>query len=192
MLISDKLEQELLHRIKNNDDRFLELLFKLYYSKLCVYATTFVKIPDIAEEIVQETFIKFWENRAAIKIDISFKAYMFRSVHNNCINYLKRSDVIRRLSKLMSDEINYHYEVAMLNFNSEIIDSLVSEELEHNLENAINDLPPQCSKIFLMNRFDQLSYGEIAKKLNISINTVKTQMKRALKRLREVFVEKSH
>ncbi|MFA5818438.1 MAG: RNA polymerase sigma-70 factor [Bacteroidales bacterium] len=187
MVYEDKLEQELLRLIKNNDERFLELLFKLYYSKLCVYATTFIKIPDLAEEIVQETFIKFWENRASIKIDISFKAYIFKSVHNNCINYLKKSDLIRRQSKQMFDEIMYHNELALQNFSSEIIESLVSDELESRLNNALDDLPPQSRKIFIMNRFDQLTYNEIAKELKISVNTVKTQMKRALKKLREVF-----
>jgi len=187
MVYEDKLEQELLCLIMNNDERFLELLFKLYYSKLCVYATTFIKIPDLAEEIVQETFIKFWENRASIQIDISFKAYIFRSVHNNCINYLKKSDVIRRQYKEMSDEIIYHNEVALQNFSPEIIEGLISEELESRLNNALEDLPPQSRKIFIMNRFDQLSYCEIANELNISVNTVKTQMKRALKKLREVF-----
>ena len=90
------LDHELLRLIKNNDEEFLKILFKLYYSKLCIYATTFVKVPDLAEEIVQETFIKFWGNRNAIEIDRTFKSYIFRSVHNNCINYLKKSEVLRR------------------------------------------------------------------------------------------------
>ena len=183
----DELEQESIRLIKSGDERFLEVLFKLYYSRLCIYATTLIKIPDLAEEIVQETFIKLWENRALIKIDISFKAYIFRCVHNNCINYLKKSDVVRRQTKQMYDEIIYHNEVALQNFSSEIIDSLVSEELESRLNNALNDLPTQSRKIFLMNRFDQSSYNDIAKELNISVNTVKTQMKRAIKKLSMIF-----
>jgi RNA polymerase sigma-70 factor (ECF subfamily) len=87
----------------------------------------------------------------------------------------------------MYDEIIYHNEVALQNFSSEIIDSLVSEELESRLNNAFNDLPTQSRKIFLMNRFDQSSYNDIAKELNISVNTVKTQMKRAIKKLSMIF-----
>jgi len=186
-IYEDELEQESIRLIRNDDERFFELLFKLYYSRLCVYASTFVKIPDLAEEIVQETFIKFWENRASIRIDISFKAYIFRSVHNNCINHIKKSDVIRRQTREMYDEIVYHNEIALQNFSSEIIDSLVSEELESRLNDALDELPSQCRRIFFMSRFDQLSYGTIAKKLNISVNTVKTQMKRAIKKLSEIF-----
>jgi len=187
MKYNDKLNQELLRLIKKNDENFLELLFNLYYSKLCNYATTFVKAQDLAEGIVQETFIKFWENRASIEIEVNVEAYIFRSVHNNCINYLKKENMIRRQFKHMADEILYHNELALKNFKSDIIDNLVSAELESKLNNALDDLPPQSRKIFLMNRFDQLSYSDIAKELNISVNTVKTQIKRALKKLREVF-----
>ena len=95
--------------------------------------------------------------------------------------------MIRHQFIQISDEIIYHNEVALQNFSSEIIESLVSGELELRLKNALDDLPPQSRKIFMMNRFDQLSYSEIAKELNISVNTVKTQMKRATKKLREIF-----
>jgi RNA polymerase sigma-70 factor (ECF subfamily) len=184
---SENLDHELLRLVKNNDEEFLKVLFKLYYSRLCSYATTFVKVQDIAEEIVQETFIKFWENRTAIQIDQSFKSYVFRSVHNNCINYLKKSEVLRRQSKQMADEIIYHNEVALRNFSPGIIDNLISEELEIKLNSVLNDLPLQARKIFMLSRFEQLSYNEIADTLKISVNTVKTQMKRTLSKLREIF-----
>jgi RNA polymerase sigma-70 factor (ECF subfamily) len=163
------------------------VLFKLYYSRLCTYARTFVRIPELAEEIVQETFINFWEKRNEIEIDSSFKSYIFRSVHNNCINNLKKSEVLRRQSEKMAGEILYHNEVAMRNFSPEIIDRLVGEETERKLNMALDELPPEARKIFIMSRFDQLSYAEIAASLDISVNTVKTQMKRTLARLREIF-----
>lgn len=184
---NENLDQELLGLIKNNDEEFLKILFKLYYSKLCNYAATFVKVPDLAEEIVQETFIKFWETRASIQIDNSFKSYIFRSVHNNCINYLKRSEVLRRQSKQMADEIIYHNELALRNFRPEIIDDLITGELEAKLNIVLSELPPQARKIFMMSRFEQLSYIEIANILKISVNTVKTQMKRTLGKLRIIF-----
>jgi RNA polymerase sigma-70 factor (ECF subfamily) len=187
MLLNGNPEKELLILDVNIDKRLLELLFKLYYPRLCAYATTFIKVPDLAEEIVQETFIKLWENRASIKVDVSFKAYIFKSVHNNCINYLKRSNGIKLQSKQMVDDLLYHNDLTLQNFSSDIIDNLVSEELESRLKNALNELPAQCRNIFIMNRFDQLTYSEIAKELDISINTVKTQMKRAIKKLRVIF-----
>lgn len=187
MGLSDKIDHELFRLVKNSDEEFLGVLFRLYYSRLCSYAATFVKVPDLAEEIVQETFIKFWENREAIQIDYSFKSYIFRSVHNNCINYLKKSEVMRRQSELMTEEMIYHNNLALRNFSPEIIDKLISEELEAKLNIALNDLPPQARRIFILSRFEQLSYSEIADSLKISVNTVKTQMKRTLSKLREVF-----
>jgi RNA polymerase sigma-70 factor, ECF subfamily len=187
MVSSENTDHELLRLVKDNDEEFLRILFKLYYTRLCSYATTLVKVRDIAEEIVQETFIKFWENREDIHVDQSFKSYIFRSVHNNCINYLKKSEVLRRQSQRMADEIIYHNAVALRNFNPAIIDDLITEELELKLNRVLNDLPPQARKIFMLSRFDQLSYEEIAESLKISVNTVKTQMKRTLSKLRVIF-----
>jgi RNA polymerase sigma-70 factor (ECF subfamily) len=187
---SEDIDHELLRLLKNNDEEFLKVIFRLYYSGLCSYAATLVKVPDLAEEIVQETFIKFWENRADIEINHSFRSYIFRSVHNNCINFLKKSEVLKRQSKEMEEEILYHNEIALRNFSPEIIDNLISEEMEASLSVVLNALPPQAGKIFMMSRFDQLSYQEIAESLGISVNTVKTQMKRTLSKLRNIFDRK--
>jgi RNA polymerase sigma-70 factor (ECF subfamily) len=187
---SEDIDHEMLRLVKNGDEEFLKILFRLYYARLCVYAATFVRVPDLAEEIVQETIIKFWENRADIEINHSFRAYVFRSVHNNCINFLKKSEVLKRQSREMEEEILYHNEIALRNFNPDIIDNLISEEMEARLSVALNSLPPQAGKIFMMSRFDQLSYQEIADSLSISVNTVKTQMKRTLSKMREIFNRK--
>ena len=187
MGVSENIDHELLRLLKNNDEEFLKIIFRLYYSGLCAYAATFVKASDLAEEIVQETFIKFWESRANINVENSLKAYVFRSVHNNCINYLKNSEVLKRQSKRMTEEILYHNEVALRNFSPAVIDDLISEELEKKLNHVLGELPLQARKIFMMSRFDQLTYDEIADRLGISVNTVKTQMKRVLSKLREIF-----
>jgi RNA polymerase sigma-70 factor (ECF subfamily) len=187
---SEDIDPDLVKVIKNNDEEFFKILFRLYYSRLCVYAATFVRVPDLAEEIVQETFIKLWENRAVINVEKSFRAYIFRSVHNNCINYLKNSEVMRRQSAQMREEILYHNEVALRHLSSAIIDDLISEELEKKLNNVLDAMPPQARKIFMLSRFDQLSYQEIADDMGISVNTVKTQMKRALAKLRKIFGQK--
>lgn len=184
---SGDIDHQLLRLVKNNNEEFLRILFNLYYSKLCTYASTFVKMPDVAEEIVQETFIKFWENRDSIDVSHSFRSYIFRSVHNNCINYLKKSQILKRQSREMEEEILYHNQIVLRNFSSDVINNLISEELEARLADILNEMPPQARKIFTMSRFDQLSYQEIADKLEISVNTVKTQMKRSLARLRELY-----
>jgi RNA polymerase sigma-70 factor, ECF subfamily len=187
MEVSENIDHELLRLVKNNDEEYIKEIFRLYYSGLCTYATTFVKVPDLAEEIVQETFIKLWENRALNNVETSVKPYIYRSVHNNCINYLKNSEVLRRQSSHMAEEILYHNEVALRNFSPAVIDDLISEELEIKLNKVLDEMPPQARKIFMMSRFDQLSYQEISESMGISVNTVKTQMKRVLSKLRRIF-----
>jgi RNA polymerase sigma-70 factor, ECF subfamily len=187
MELPEYSDQDLLSLVRKDDVEFLKILFRLYYDRLCMYALTFVKIPDIAEEVVQETFVRLWENREEIRINHSIRAYIYRSVHNNCINYLKKCEVLRRHSKEVADEIIYHNEIALRNFDNEILDKLVAEETEKKLERALEELPPQARKIFIMSRFDQKSYDEIASALKISVNTVKTQMRRTLARLKELF-----
>jgi RNA polymerase sigma-70 factor, ECF subfamily len=180
-------DQELLRIVRSDDEEFLKVLFRLYYNRLCTYAETLVKTKELAEEIVQDTFVDFWEKRDDIRIDHSVRAYIFRSVHNNCINHLKKSAVLRRYNQEMADEIAWHNELAVRNFNPEIIENLAAAETEFKLNKALEELPPQARKIFLMSRFEQQSYDQIAKALDLSVNTVKTHMKRTLTKLRRVF-----
>jgi len=180
-------DQELLRIIRSDDDEFLKVLFRLYYNRLCTYAETLVKTNELAEEIVQDTFVGFWEKREEIRIDHSVRAYIFRSVHNNCINHLKKSAVTRRYNQQLADEIVRHNELAVRNFNPEIIENLAAAETEFKLNRALDELPPQAKKIFLMSRFEQKSYEQIATAMGLSVNTVKTQIKRTLAKLRKVF-----
>ena len=177
-------DNEILKHIKNGNKTVFEILFKTYYDPLCKSIQVFVKHRYIAEEIVQDTFLKLWEEKDNLYIETSWRAFLFRCVHNNCINYLKSNQIQQIHSEAVQDEIKYHAEIALRNFSETALDMMTSNELEAYLNSAIQNLPGQCREIFTLNRFEQLSYQEIAQKLNISINTVKTQMVRALDKLR--------
>jgi RNA polymerase sigma-70 factor, ECF subfamily len=179
------LESQIIKGLKNGDQSIFELLFHSYYNPLCSYALTFIKYADIAEELVQETFIKIWENHPNISIEVSLKSYLFRSVHNNCINYIKHRDVANKQTREIQEEIQYHSLLANLNTSGSSLDTIVSEELETYLDKVINKLPNECRKIFQLKRNEQLTYQEIADKLGVSVNTVKTQLLRAFEKLRE-------
>ena len=186
MIIDKNLENILLNGIKNKDDSAFEMLYKLAFPDLCNFAATFLKNKEIAKEIVQETFIKIWEKRDTLTIDTTLKGYLFRSVNNNCINYLKKNRKFLRLSDVEQNEILEHYSMASLNVDPTAIDRLISEEFERKIQDCINELPEQCKKVFLLSRHENLSYSQIAKELDLSENTIKTQIKRALQKLREV------
>ena len=164
-------------------------VYKHYYKGLCAYSFTLLKDYDASEEIVQDFFVELWENEALRKVDVSLKLYLYRSVHNRCINYLKSLVVsqarLAKYAKYMQDEI----ELIDIDTESDLYERFFSENFEQEVYKAIDTLAPQQKKIFTLSRFDQKSYTEIAKELDISINSVKTQMSRALNKLRAILVK---
>jgi RNA polymerase sigma-70 factor (family 1) len=186
MGLNRKTEKILFTRAKEGDADSFEILFNYYYPRLCTYAAIFVKYPDVAEEIVQETFIRIWEKRTMISIRTTFKAYLYRSVHNNCINYLKVKKYLSDKDETFRNEVLKQSELNTRNLDAGIIDKIVSEEFETEFRKALKSLPVQCLEVFMMCRDEKLSYSETAEKMGISVNTVKTQMKRALSKLKDV------
>jgi len=154
-----------------------EILFKKHYSVLCAYTYGFVADYSLSEDIVQEVFSKLWTDKRKITIDISVKAYLYSSVRNTALNYIKHQKVKRQYEKVSSDESNY---------TEQAIDTqLIRQELNAKIQSAINDLPTERRRIFVMSRMDGLKYKEIAEKLDISIKTVENQMGKALASLRK-------
>jgi RNA polymerase sigma-70 factor (ECF subfamily) len=187
MLVVNRSDYILIRLIQQGDREAFGALFNQYYAPLCSYAVTILKLSETAEDVVQETFIRLWEARESFSIEVSIRAYLYRSVHNNCISYIRNKEVISRRNKKVSDEIVYHAELATCNMDGAALESMISGELEEFFEKTILSLPEQCSRIFRLCRYDHLSYQEIAEKLGISVNTVKTQLSRAFYKLRDAY-----
>lgn len=173
----------IISRLRQGDVVAFETLFKSHYRNLCIYAEDMVGEKSAAEEIVGDFFLKFWENHENIAIQISHKAYLYTSIYNNCLNYLEHLKVLQKYrdyafymidNKDLWRPVSANYPLA----------NLISQEIVGEIEQAIQDLPEHCREIFSMSRFEELSYEEIAQRLEISINTVRTQMSRALQKLR--------
>ncbi len=123
---------------------------------------------------MQDVFVILWENKDRINIKTSVKAYLYTSVKNSCINFIKRENFFS------SVEENAEYS----DKKHKTPDSKLEEkEINAAVHKAVNNLPEKCRQIFMMCKYDELSYAEIAELQNISINTVKTQLKRAVKSL---------
>jgi RNA polymerase sigma-70 factor (ECF subfamily) len=122
-------------------------------------------------------FTNLWEKRNDLHLNTSIRSYLFTSVHNRCLNY------IRDHKKFVSKDLPQSEEV----FASQIEnrDFLETEELEKKIITSLQELPESCRKIFILSRFDNKKYREIADEMDISIKTVETQMSKALKILRE-------
>jgi RNA polymerase sigma-70 factor (ECF subfamily) len=174
-------DNDLWEKIKSNDKKSLELLFNRYYNSLCLYSFNLVNNEETGEEIVNEVFLKIWMKRHHIRINYGIKPYLFRCVFNACVDYLEQNQVSRKQFVEIDDRIN-----EIVGYNEDtIFDYFYTEQIEKDVSEAISRLPEQCRKIFCLNRFELLTYSEIAERLNISVNTVKTQISRAMESLRE-------
>jgi len=162
-------------RIKSHAD--FEQLFKAHYSSLCSYASHFLKDPDASEEVVQEVMFRIWTNRDSLSITASMQSYLFRAVRNGCMNVMKHMDV--------REEYRAFREREMQDSQRSHEDELIISELEQKIRTAIDGLPLERRKVFIMSRYEGLTYIQIAGKLNISVKTVENQMGKALKTLRE-------
>ncbi len=154
-----------------------EVLFRTHYSDLCAYANVYMKDLEAAEELVQEVFYKLWSKRESIEITSSMQSYLFRAVRNSSLNLIKHINI--------REEYKAHNEREMSYNELEHYDQVEASELEQKISKAIEELPTERRKIFIMSRYEGLKYGEIAEKLGISPKTVENQMGKALKYMRE-------
>lgn len=152
-----------------------ESLFKLHFAHLCHFAGQFVKDSDTARDICQQVFMTLWENRAQIDPQQSVKTYLFTSVKNRCLNF------IRDHKKYRSKVLDLDCADFDVSFEE---DPMVGKELSASIEAALNALPDKCRTVFEMSRFQQMKYAAIAEALSISPKTVEAHMIKALKELR--------
>jgi RNA polymerase sigma-70 factor, ECF subfamily len=176
-------EPNIFEAIRNGDRLAFEQVFKHSYRPLTAYALRFVRDLSTAENVVQDVFLKLWQNRRELTITTSLDHYLFRAVRNHCLNFLDKAKVRSSYLRMQverdgnnNDYKDYYPEIGLL----EII------------ENAINALPVKRQEIFRMAREEGLKYREIADQLNISVKTVEAQMSLALKQLRESLKKYNH
>ncbi|TKC09295.1 RNA polymerase sigma-70 factor [Pedobacter frigoris] len=158
------------------DDIAFERLFKAHYRELHAYAGVMLRDKDMAEEIVQSMFLKFWEKRELLNIQSSIKAYLYKCTYNDCLNYIKHQKIRTKYQDFAMYTMNDQHEPAS--------SKVELTELQKKLQEALNELPEHCRTVFQMSRFEDLKYREIAEQLGISIKTVENQMGKALKILR--------
>lgn len=162
------------------DDTAFEQLFKAHYKALHIYVNTMIRDEEMAEEIVQSRFMKFWENRELLNIQTSVKAYLYKCVYHDTLNFLKHEKVKTRYQNYT---LHNSQDSAPASHRIEL------SELESSVHGAMKDLPEQCRLIFHMSRFEELKYREIAEQLGLSIKTVESQMGKALRILRLKLVD---
>ncbi|MFD1816771.1 RNA polymerase sigma-70 factor, ECF subfamily [Pseudarcicella hirudinis] len=169
-------ETDILNEIQQGNERVFEMIFRKYYQSLSNYAFSFLKDMDDSEEIVQGVFLKLWEQRESIEISVSLKSYLYRAVHNTCLNRIKHLKIQDVYKEYNAEFLEETYDSAT--------DLLYKNELEKRIADALNKLPEQCRLIFKLSRFEELKYQEIADQLGLSIKTVENQIGKALRIMR--------
>lgn len=164
-------------KIHSGDLKAFEKLFKELYSPLCSYSYRILQDRDKAEEIVQDIFYTIWKNRADLEIKVSLKSYLYRAVHNNCLQLIEHQAVEEKYKQfVMKRDIM----VA-----PDPLHEMELNEMSKLIDDTINALPERCRQIFNMNRLEGLKYREIAEILKISIKTVEADMGKALQAFRQ-------
>jgi RNA polymerase sigma-70 factor (ECF subfamily) len=167
---------ETIKALREGNHLAYEQLFDSSYEPLCRYAYSILKDINEAEDVVQKTFCKLWDQRETLNIQSSISSYLYRIVHNDCINTIHQNT--------SHQEHNLNYIASMNDAPNTTIEHIESSDLQRAIDNALAGLPPQCRRVFEMSRIEQLSYAEIATQLNISTNTVENHISKALKLLR--------
>lgn len=160
-----------------DNEKAVEILYALYFEKLYAFALSYIKQKELAEEIVEDVFVKFWCNRkAALQIN-NLTIYLYKAIKNTALN---------ELEKLTRTAGNGYLDVADYDApstSSSPLEQLILTEMTQAMLTAIEALPTRCRLIFKLIREDGLSYKEAADVLNVSVHTVNNQMAIAVKRI---------
>ena len=151
-------------------------LYNEYYLVLTVFAKNYLGDIDLAREVVQDMFVRLYESRDLLKAVDSIKAYLYKSIKNSCLNYIKSNKIHNKHKE------NIRIELSRTGYD--ILEDIEKSELEHRIFQIVSELPEKCQQIFRMSRVDGLKNEEIAREFNISKRTVETQISKALKKLR--------
>ena len=166
-------DEELFRQFQEGSWKAFKILFEAYSEQLYLYAAGFLGDREEARDIVQDAFVYLWENRKKITYTGSLYSYLLRSVKNSCIDYKMHEKVKEKYIR----EMEYLQDEA-----EEVSDNF--EESYKRLQKVIDSLPPKCKEIFVLGCVEGNSYKEVATRLGVSVNTVKTQIKLAYKKVK--------
>lgn len=171
------MEQELIDKIRQGDEKAFEELFRTWYPKLCLFANQYVHSPDLARDVVQEVFIRICDHPEEFDIYNSLKAYLYKAVKNQAISQLRKEKPTVDVSEAI-DSVSNCYEIdEEFLFGSRSFSARIWEE--------VKQLPERKCTVFTLYQKHGLSYKEIAQVMGITVKTVENQMGRAVIFLRE-------
>ena len=169
-------DTELFHRIQKGDEKAFTIAYELYNKLIYVLSYRYLMDEERAKDVVQYVFVKLWEYRAELNIGISLKNFLFTMAKNYILNLIRNENTA----------LEKQYEIAqqVLGYEDDLVEKLERREQMSLFYQALAKLPEQKKRIRVMKIREEMSNKEIAERLNVSINTVKTHYAEALKLLR--------
>jgi len=173
-------DEELIALLASAEESAIDLVFRKYYTFLCRSVYRIISDTQITEDLAQEVFYELWKKRAQIKISSSLKAYLKRAALNKALNYIRDQKI---------DFRNAPEKEGLMSKDASVVQELAADNLQQQIDEAIDSLPERCRLVFVLSRFEEMSYQQIADQLGISIKTVENQISKALKSLRIALAE---
>lgn len=170
-------ERVLLGKLKKDDQSAFSVVFTQYYSDLVRFSFKFTNDLNISEEIVQDVFLRLWENRSSLEIHTSLKSYLLKNVQNRSIDSLRHTGITNQYVSMVLNNV--------IVTQNDTENYVFFSELQANYNNALKKIPVQYADVFRMSRMEGLKYQEIADELGVSVRTVEVRLSKALGMLRE-------
>lgn len=171
----DYTNKELIELFAATPKQAVEVLFDKYHNELCKVVFRILKDESLAEDIVQDVFYELWKKRDRLGVNTSFRAYLKRASINKSLNYIRDNKI-----KFDGDE-----QYAYIESKDNLQKNIEGKNLKEIIDREIDKLPPKCRMAFVLSRFEDMSYKEIAEEMNISVKTVEKHISKALKVLNE-------
>lgn len=175
----------LFQQFKRGDSKALEELFHRTFPRLVDFASKITKDAQVAEDILQDVFIKVWEKKGEIE-SLNIEGYLFRMVRNQCLDYIRFVKVIGE-KDIELNSIRKFEELYRIDFVRDEPYLLIQEELKKQIEETIDSLPPRCREVFVLSKIEGLKNREIAEQLQINIKNVERHLARAAQTFKERF-----
>ena len=179
--ITSPNEKEWLLLLKTGDEVAFEKIYNMYSSRLYGNLYKMVKSESVAQEILQEVFIKIWKNRSSIDPEKSFRSYLFKIAENNVYDFFRKVARDKKMQTQLMTVATEHYE--------HVEDLLLRKENTLILQKAIDSLSPQRQQVFRLCKLEGKSYDEVSRQLGISVSTISDHIVKANKAVREYLFE---
>lgn len=175
--------QEYLFALKSGSEKAFRIIMDHWYSRLFNFANGYLNNDENSKEVLQDVFLRLWDHRQKLTDNTILNAYLFTLTRNRCIDLIRRERLMMQFRTDKQEE----YRRLTENFDAlsdPILDDIFAMEIQTEINHAVNGLPDQCRKVFIMSRSNGLKNKEISETMDLSEKTVESHLTKALKTIK--------